>query len=267
MADSASCDDDEVNDDQYDITLIAPKGWRGRTAANRVAVVSAPMQIPGQRRVLVTDADDFVGPATVERFGALGDQVVTVTEPITERSAAQRVLDEQGPFDVVVVNLDLPIPVGGVTELSDEQWRGAHERLVDPLFWWCATCLGPMIEAGSGAIVVPTSATALRQTGFPIVAYQTARSAQVAMVAAIGAEMAPHGVRVNAIAPNYVENPSYYPPELVADERFQAAVRRDVPSQRLGSGGEAAAVIEWLASDAASYVFGAVIPVDGGWSL
>ena len=79
--------------------------------------------------------------------------------------------------------------------------------------------------------------------------------------------MAAHGVRVNAVAPNFVENPSYYPPELVADERFQRSVQREVPSGRLGTGDEAAAVVEYLLSPEARYLFGAVLPVDGGWSL
>lgn len=83
----------------------------------------------------------------------------------------------------------------------------------------------------------------------------------------VGREMAPHGVRVNGIAPNFIENPSYFPPETIADPDFRASMQRDVPAQRLGRGREAAEVLRWLASLEASYVFGAVVPTDGGWTL
>ncbi|MEM8708583.1 MAG: SDR family oxidoreductase, partial [Actinomycetota bacterium] len=96
---------------------------------------------------------------------------------------------------------------------------------------------------------------------------EAARAAQLQLVQSVGKEMAQHGVRVNGIAPNFVENPSYFPPETIADPRFQKAMKREVPAQRLGSGAEAASVVWWLASPEASYVFGQVIATDGGWNL
>jgi len=124
-----------------------------------------------------------------------------------------------------------------------------------------------MVEAGAGAVVVPTSATALRSGRHRVSPYEMGRTAQTSVVRSAGREVAAHGVRVNALAPNYVENPSYYPPELVADQRFQRSVRREVPRGTLTPGDEAAAVVEYLLSTAAAGLFGAVLPVDGGWSL
>lgn len=218
-------------------------------------------------RVLITDAEAFVGPACAERFAASGADVVTVTDPLTNRDDASRLVADRGPFDVVVANFGVSVTVAPVVEHSDETWRAAFTGMVDPLFWLFTACLPAMVEAGDGAVVVPTSSTALRTGRHPIVAYEAARSAQVAMVRSVGREMAAHGVRVNAVAPNYVENPTYYPPEVVANERFQRSVEREVPARRLGTGDEAAAVIEWLASPDASYLFGTIVPIDGGWSL
>ena len=79
--------------------------------------------------------------------------------------------------------------------------------------------------------------------------------------------MAPHGVRVNGIAPDFIENSSYFPPEAVADPAFQESLRTAVPARRLGNGSDAAPLLAWLASPQASYLFGAVIPIDAGWSL
>ncbi len=219
------------------------------------------------RRVLVTDADQFVGPAAVDRFRAGGDDVVTCSELLTSRADAADVAAEHGPFDVVVANLDAPITVTSITDHDDATIGELFARLVHPLFLLFAECLPPMIEAGDGAFVVPTSATAIRSSSHTIAGYEAARAAQLQLVRSVGKEMAQHGVRVNGIAPNFIENPSYFPPETVADPEFQDSLRTTVPAQRLGRGDEAAAVLWWLASADASYVFGAVVPTDGGWTL
>ena len=219
------------------------------------------------RRVLVTDANDFVGPAAVERFRAGGDVVIAHTEPLTSRAATHRLVADHGPFDVVVANLEAPITVASVTDHDDSVVAELFGRLVHPLFWLFAECLPSMYTAGAGAIVVPTSATAIRSSSHPIAGYEAARATQLQLVRSVGKEAASYGVRVNGIAPNFIENPSYFPPETVADPDFQESLRTTLPAQRLGRSDEAAAVLWWLASEDASYVFGAVIAADGGWTL
>ena len=218
-------------------------------------------------RTLVTDADRFLGPATVDRLRRAGHDVVPVTKRLTSRAQVDGLVTAEGPFDAVVANLDAAARVVSIVDVDDEAVDDVLDRLVRPLHWILAAALPPMIEAGVGGVVVPTSATALRSGRHTVPAYEMARTAQTALVRSAGREVAAHGVRVNAVAPNYVENPSYYPPELVADERFQRSVRREVPRGRLTPGDEAAAVVEYLLSPAAAGLFGAVVPVDGGWSL
>lgn len=219
------------------------------------------------RRVLITDAEEFIGPSAVARFRAEGDDVVAVTEPFEAREDVADTMAAYGPFDVVVANLEGAINVASITEHDDAIVGDAFGRMVHPLFWIFEECLPSMIDAGDGAIVVPTSATAIRSSSHPIAAYEAARAAQLQLVQSVGKEMAQHGVRVNGIAPNFIENPSYFPPETIADPQFQKAMRREVPAQRLGSGAEAASVVWWLASSQASYVFGQIIATDGGWNL
>lgn len=218
-------------------------------------------------RILVTDAAHFLGPATADRLRASGHEVVAVEDRLTSRQQVADLVAASGPFDGVVANLDATATVASVTAHTDEVVDDVLDRLVRPLYWILAAVLPPMVATGEGAVVVPTSATALRSGRHTVSAYEMGRTAQTALVRSAGREMSAHGVRVNAVAPNYVENPSYYPPELVADERFQRSVQREVPSGRLGTGDEAAAVVEYLLSPQARYLFGAVLPVDGGWSL
>ena len=219
------------------------------------------------RRVLITDAEEFIGPSAVARFRAEGDDVVAVTEAFEAREDVADTMAAYGPFDVVVANLEGSINVAPITEHDDAIVGDAFGRMVHPLFWIFEECLPPMVEAGAGAIVVPTSATAIRSSSHPIAAYEAARAAQLQLVQSVGKEMAQHGVRVNGIAPNFIENPSYFPPETVADPDFQASLRDAVPARRLGRGAEAAEALWWLASPSASYVFGNVITTDGGWTL
>lgn len=218
-------------------------------------------------RILLTDADHFLGPAVEERLRTTGHEVIAVREQLTSRSQVAELVTGSAPFDGVVANLDAVATVAPIADHTDDVVDDVLDRLVRPLYWILAAVLPPMVAACEGAVVVPTSATALRSGRHAVSAYEMARSAQTAVVRSAGREMAAHGVRVNAVAPNYVENPSYYPPELVADERFQRSVQREVPSGRLGTGDEAAAVVEYLLSPGARYLFGAVVPIDGGWSL
>ena len=95
--------------------------------------------------------------------------------------------------------------------------------------------------------------------------YSAARGAQLAWAQAVGVEMAPHRVQVNAIAQNFVDNPTYFPPQVQADPRFQERLRREVPLGRLVGAREDALFAAYLCSPAARYVVGQVFPVCGGW--
>ena len=87
------------------------------------------------RAVLITDADEFIGPAAVRRFRAEGEHVTTRSEPFTSRAQVASFVDEHGPFDVVIANLEAPITVAPITEHDDAAVAGLFGRLVDPLFW------------------------------------------------------------------------------------------------------------------------------------
>jgi len=124
--------------------------------------------------------------------------------------------------------------------------------------------LPQMRERRAGKIVVYGSAAALRGMK-TLCAYSAARAAQVGYVQAVGVEVAPDNVQVNLIAQNYVENPVYYPPELRANERFQASLKRQVPLGRLATAEEDARFALFLASDESDFFVGQAIPFSGGW--
>jgi 2-keto-3-deoxy-L-fuconate dehydrogenase len=121
-----------------------------------------------------------------------------------------------------------------------------------------------MIERRAGRILVMGSASALRGMKRAST-YSAARGAQLAYVQAVGAELAAHNVQVNAIAQNFVDNATYFPPELQASPRFQERLKREVPLGRLVGAREDAEFAAYLCSDAAACFVGQVFPICGGW--
>lgn len=216
------------------------------------------------RRVLITQADAFMGPALCEAFAGQGAQVVASTAALTDPDAAARVVDEAGPIDALVVNLAFEAPTTPADQVDDVEWRDTFAALVDPLPRLVRAAVPAMIERGTGKILVIGSAAALRGMK-RCASYSAARGAQLAYVQAVGVELAPHGIQVNAIAQNFVDNPTYFPPQVQANPRFQERLRRDVPLGRLVAAEEDAFFAAYLCSPAADCFVGQVFPVCGGW--
>ena len=217
------------------------------------------------KRVLVTQAGDYMGPITVEVFREEGAEVVTQEGHLENAEACHALVHESGHLDVLVANLASPNFSGtAVTDLEDENWRTPFAMLVDPLHWLTQAVLPQMIERRQGKIVVYGSATALRGLK-TVAAYSAARAAQVGYVQSVGVEVAPHNVQMNLIAQNYVENREYYPPDLMQKESFVRSLQRQVPAGRLGTAREDALFALFLASDESGFFAGQAFPFAGGW--
>ena len=121
-----------------------------------------------------------------------------------------------------------------------------------------------MLQRRSGKILLMGSASALRGMKRTST-YSAARGAQLAYIQAVGMEVAPHNVQVNAITQNFVDNPTYFPPDVQANLAFQERLKREVPLGRLVTPREDALFAAFLCSDAADCFVGQVFPVCGGW--
>ncbi len=216
------------------------------------------------KRVLITQADAFMGPMLCEEFARQGAVVTPSALPLAEPGAAAALVERSGVIDVLVVNLAMPAPSTLATEAGDDEWREAFAVLVDPLRRLVQAVLPPMIERRAGKILLMGSASALRGMKRAST-YSAARGAQLAYVQAVGVEVAQHNVQVNAIAQNFVDNPTYFPAQVQANPRFQERLRREVPLGRLVAAQEDASFAAYLCSDAAGCFVGQVFPVCGGW--
>ena len=216
------------------------------------------------KRVLVTQADLFMGPMLCETLAEHGAQVIESTEELIDPRAPAGVVDAAGTIDVLVANLAVPAPSTAAVEVCDAEWRNAFAALVDPLPRLVRAAVPKMIERGAGKVLVMGSASALRGMKRAST-YSAARGAQLAYVQAVGIELAVHNVQVNAIAQNFVDNATYFPPEVQANPRFQERLKREVPLGRLVTAREDAAFAAYLCSDAADCFVGQVFPLCGGW--
>jgi 2-keto-3-deoxy-L-fuconate dehydrogenase len=221
-------------------------------------------RLDGQR-VLLTQADQFMGPALARTFEAQGATVTASTEPLHEDPALPAAIVRQaGHVDVLLLHLSLPAPSTAADDITDDEWRTVFAHLVDPMPRLVAAVLPQMRERGRGRILLMGSAAALRgqkRTG----SYSAARGAQLAYMQSVALELAPMGIRFNAIAQNFVDNPTYFGPDVQAHPRFQEKLQRDVPLGRLVTADEDALFAAYLCSEAAGCFLGQVFPVSGGW--
>jgi NAD(P)-dependent dehydrogenase (short-subunit alcohol dehydrogenase family) len=96
--------------------------------------------------------------------------------------------------------------------------------------------------------------------------YAAARGGGNALMLTLSRELAAHNILVNAIAPNYVANPTYFPPELLADPQALAKIERNIPLGRLGKPDEVGALVSFFAIGDCGFVTGHVVPIAGGWA-
>jgi len=241
---------------------------------------------------LITNVSAFMGPAITEEFcreGAsvalhdrdeaaikpyaliaerLDRDVLPLTGDLSRSGEAERaveaVLARFGRLDILVNNNAHPPSGNPVEDVTDAAWREMMARLLDEPFFCLRAALRVMRPAGRGKIINMSSAAAF--PGLPnYAAYTAARAGVNGLTKAVGREVAGAGIQVNAIAQNYVENPTYFPPALTGDPVRLARMVKNIPAGRLARSEESARLAVYLASEDADFFIGQVIPFAGGW--
>lgn len=216
------------------------------------------------KRILITQTTEFMGPTLCEVFAEQGATVMQSEVPLVDPEAPRAVVAAAGDIDVLVANLSIQAPATPVDQVEDAEWRKVFAALVDPLPRLVRAVMPGMLSRGGGKILLIGSAAGLRGMKRTST-YSAARGAQLGFVQAVGVELAPQKIQFNAIAQNFVDNPTYFPPEVQANPRFQERLAREVPLGRLVSAREDALFAAYLCSDAADCFVGQVFPVCGGW--
>jgi NAD(P)-dependent dehydrogenase (short-subunit alcohol dehydrogenase family) len=217
------------------------------------------------KRVLVTQADDYMGPAIIEMFTEHGADVIEDRSDLSDPATAASVVADAGHVDVLIANLAADARFGlSAVETDQAAWHSMFDIMVHPLHRLTQAVLPQMVERRKGKIIVVGSATGVRGMA-GVVAYSSARHAQVGYIRSTALEVAEFNVQINLIAQHWVENPAYFPPEFVATPAFQE-VFKSVPMPRLATPEEDALFALFLASDESDFFVGQAIPFSGGWA-
>ena len=232
----------------------------GRATAVRFAAEGA--------RLILTDIQEEPLLALAAELRASGAELETVTGDVSREDDARRMIqaavDLYGRLDVLVANAGI-IPLGDILESTAADWD--QVMAVDGRGMWltCKFAIEAMLVTGGGAIVCLSSISGLagqqRQS-----TYGPAKFVASGITKHLAIEWAGRGIRVNAVAPGTIRTERVLRlPEEPGGVEYLAAIEQMHPMGRTGDPAEVAAAILFLASDDASFITGAILPVDGGY--
>ncbi|KQS04958.1 3-oxoacyl-ACP reductase [Sphingomonas sp. Leaf357] len=219
--------------------------------------------------VTIADLDPAALAKACETLAAKGRDVtglrLDVTDPDAVTAAADALIARTGRIDILINNAGIALSEIAAEEMEDARWRAVLDVNLNGSFW-CARAFGRhMLAAGSGSIVNIGSMSGVivnRPQGQAH--YNASKAAVHQLTKSLAAEWADRGVRVNAVAPTYIATPL----NAFADQQSEMYRRwiDGTPQARLGEPEEVAAVVLFLASDAASLMTGSIVLADGGYS-
>ncbi|HEV8714508.1 MAG TPA: glucose 1-dehydrogenase [Candidatus Binatia bacterium] len=216
--------------------------------------------------VVVNDTAQERIVRTVADIEALGVQALGVQASVTQAEDVDRLVRETlnrfGKIDILVNNAGVVV-IKSIAEQTEADWDKVLSVNLKGVFLCCHRVVQEMIKQKRGAIVNIASIAAFHYT-VPHVPYAASKAGVVALTRDLAYEVARFGVRVNAIAPGPIETPMMGT-ALTAQQR--EAYARNIPLGRLGQPQDIGEAAVFLASDAASYITGATLPVSGGTDL
>ncbi len=188
-----------------------------------------------------------------------------VTDSKQVDAAAARVMSEKGRVDILVCNAGIARSQTPAEDVTDEHWLNVIDVNLNGLFWCCRAFGKPMLAAGRGSIVNIGSMSGIIVNKPQQQAYYNASKAAVHhLTKSLAAEWGARGVRVNAVAPTYINTP--LTAHAKTNEAMMGAWIDGTPMARMGEPDEIAALVMFLASDAASLLTGSIVLADGGYT-
>ena len=236
------------------------------------------------KRAVVTGGAQGIGFEIAKAFHEAGAEIVIadINEDLGERAATQlqghfRKMDVTRPESVreVVVGLgdiDILVNNAGIVRntpaerTTDEEWRAVLEVNLDGVYWCCREFGSRMLARHKGCIINLASMSGfISNRPQPQASYNASKAAVIHLTRSLAGEWAARGVRVNAVAPGYVG--TELTQKGLSNEAWRSAWLAAIPMGRVAEPREVAPAAVYLASDAASYVTGSVLVVDGGYTV
>ena len=231
----------------------------GRAIAEGLAAHGAKVVISSRNQ----DACDEVAAAINAEHGS--GSAIAVAASISSKQALQEMVDatvaQLGPVDILVCNAASNPHYGPLGTITDEQFRKIFDNNVLANHWLIQMTAPAMLEHGNGSIIIISSVGGVTSST-KIGAYNISKAADLQLVRNLAAEFGPKGVRVNAICPGLIKTD--FAKALWENPETLKAVTSIAALQRIGEPDEIAGAAVFLASDAASFVTGQGLLVDGG---
>lgn len=242
-------------------TALVTGASRGIGAATALALARA-----GVRRVVIHYNSFAEGAAaTAAAVRALGAEAETIRAPLGHmaglRSLVAAVETTAPELDILVNNAGSLVRRAALVDFPEDLYDQVMNLNVKSLWFLTQAVVPSMIRRGGG-VVVNLSSIAARNGGGPgATVYAAAKAAVACMTKGMARELAPQGIRVNAVSPGTVDNHFH---ELFSTRQVLDSVVAQTPAGKLGTNEEVADVILFLCSDAARYIYGQTIEINGG---
>ena len=223
----------------------------------------------GARLVLI-EPDGAMAEAAAQGLAARGIAAEGVQGDVTDPARMTAIADgmaARGEAATILVN-NAGIGQSGIDsqDVSDADWLRMMDVNVNGVFWGSRAFGRPMIAARRGVIVnLGSMSGTVCNRPQPQTPYNVSKAAVHHMTRSMAAEWAPHGIRINAVAPTYIETPM-----VLANPANQGRIQQwlhDTPMGRMGQADEVAAAVLFLASPASSLMTGAILALDGGFTV
>ena len=228
----------------------------GRATAERFAREGA--------RVLVADREPEAGEGTARAIRDVGGEArsveVDVSDPVRVQKMVEAALDAFGGIDILFNNAGV-LAFGSVLDTDPETWHRVLAVNLTGVYLCSRAAIPHMVARGGGSIVNVSSSTGAYDAKGNTAAYVASKGGVTLLTKAMAIDHAGDNIRVNAIAPGPTDTP------MLQDnlpESARETFARTFPMGRLGEPGELAQAVLVLASDEASFIMGAILPVDGG---
>jgi 3-oxoacyl-[acyl-carrier protein] reductase len=200
-----------------------------------------------------------------QQIAGAGGSAISIRADATKsadvRAMVEKTVAAFGPVDILVNNAGSLVKRLRLLELTEETWDEVMDLNLKSAFLCAQAVAASMIERKTGAIINVTSIAGRNGGALGSIHYSTAKGGMITLTKGLAKELAPHGIRVNAVSPGVIDTPFH---EQFSTPEAMKNFTNIIPLGRVGRSEEVARTVVYLASDAASFVIGENIEINGG---